>query len=222
MTTTPARWSAADLRRFLSAGRFDRYAQVAGSDAAGERLYEWNQLVAGAWHETLGSFEIVLRNALDAQLVTYHQRVHNGNGDWYTDPRMPWGTNTRLAQSIRKARGRATLNNTIPEVHGKVVAELTFGFWRYTLANTYQSTLWAQAYRRAFPRLRPQRRTSVYDPITRLHELRNRVAHHEPIHTLDHDALLTELTEVLTWNDPAAAAWVGTTSRIPAVLKTRP
>lgn len=221
MATTPSPWSPADLRRFLSAGRFDRYAQVAGSDAAGERLYEWNQLVAGAWHETLGAFEIVLRNALDSQLIIYHQRVRNGSGDWYADPGMPWA-NTRLAQMIAQARNRATLNNTLPEVHGKVVAELTFGFWRYTLANTYQSTLWAQAYRRAFPHLRPQRRTSVYEPLVRLHELRNRVAHHEPIHTVDHTALLDELKEILTWHDPAAAAWVDATSRIPAVLNARP
>ncbi len=115
--------------------------QVAGSDAAGERLYEWNQLVAGAWHETLGSFEIVLRNALDAQLLTYRQRVHNGNGDWYADPRMPWGPNTRLAQSIRKARGRATLNSTIPEVHGKVVAELTLDSGCRSISSSWSSSL---------------------------------------------------------------------------------
>ncbi|WP_280181529.1 hypothetical protein [Nocardia farcinica] len=222
MTTIPARWSAADLRRFLSAGRFDRYVQVAGSDVAGEQLYEWNQLASGAWHETLGSFEIVLRNALDAQLISYHQRIRKGNGDWYADPKMPWGTGTRLAQSIRKARSRATLNKTIPEVHGKVIAELNFGFWRYTLAGTYQSTLWAQAYRHAFPHLRPRSRTAVYDPIVELHELRNRVAHHEPIHGVDHTARLNDLLQVLAWIDPAAAAWVEDTTRIPAVLGSRP
>ncbi|MBF6358303.1 hypothetical protein IU449_27780 [Nocardia higoensis] len=206
----------------MSAGRFDRYAQVAGSDAAGERLYEWNQLASGAWHETLGSFEIVLRNALDAQLISYHQRVLNGNGDWYADPKMPWGTKSRLAQSVRKARERATLNYSISEVHGKVVAELTFGFWRYTLANTFQGTLWAQAYRHAFPHLRPRKRIAVYDPIVDLHELRNRVAHHEPIHAVDHAVRLSELLQVLGWIDPAAAAWVDATSRIPAVLANRP
>ncbi|MFQ6330811.1 hypothetical protein ACLMAL_32390 [Nocardia sp. CWNU-33] len=130
-------------------------------------MYEWNQLVAGVWHETLGSFEIVLRNALDTQLIVFHQRARNGNGDWYTDPNMPWITNTRLMKAIQTARNRATLNGTIPEVHGKVVAEVTFGFWRYTLANTYQTTLRAPAYRRAFPRLRPQSRISVYDPFSR-------------------------------------------------------
>lgn len=210
------------MRRFLSPGRFDRYTQVAGSDAAGERLYEWNQLIAGAWHETLGAFEIVLRNALDAQLTVFHQRVRGGNGDWYTDTGMPWRGNDRLVQQVRSARGRATLNRTIPEVHGKVVAEFMFGFWRYTLASTYQSTLWAQAYRRAFPHLRPQNRTLVYEPVERLHEFRNRVAHHEPVHAADHLALLANVEQVADWIDPTAAAWITATTRVPAVFSVRP
>ena len=219
---TSVGWSAADLRRFLSPGRFDRYTQLAGSDAAGERLYEWNQFIAGAWHETLGAFEVVLRNALDAQLVVFHQRVRGGNGDWYDDPGMPWRSNAQLVKQIRSARSRATLSGTIPEVHGKVVAELMFGFWRYTLANTYQSTLWAQAYRRAFPHLRPQSRAAVYDPLARLHELRNRVAHHEPVHACDHLALLADVEQVVGWIDPTAAAWITATTRIPTVLSARP
>jgi hypothetical protein len=50
-------------------------------------------------------------------------------------------------------------------VHGKVVAELTFGFWRYILAGTYQATLWSPALRHAFPHLRTRDRAAVYGPV---------------------------------------------------------
>jgi hypothetical protein len=205
----------------LSPGRFDRYVTTTGSEEAGEQLYEWNLRIAGAWYETLGMFEVVLRNALDKQLITYHKRVRSGNGDWYTGPGMPWA-GSRLDQQINEARSRATLRGSIPEIHGKVIAELTFGFWRYILASHYQNTLWAPALRRAFPHLRSQKRGTVYTPINRLHDLRNRVAHHEPIHTIDHATRHADLLRAAGWVDPAAEAWINASTRVPEVLKARP
>jgi hypothetical protein len=101
-----------------------------------------------------------------------------------------------------------------------VIAELTFGFWRYILTAHYQTTLWAPALRRAFPHLGSQRRAAVYPLIDRLHSLRNRVAHHEPVHALNIAARYKELLHVSGWIDPAAAAWIGQTSRVPDVLAT--
>jgi hypothetical protein len=213
--------SAADLRRLLSPGRFDRYATAAGSREQAAQLYLWNARISGALHETLGMFEVVLRNALDRQLTAYHQITLSGSGHWYCDPRMPW-TSQKLVDRIDRARAQATANGRKPEIHGKVIAELTFGFWRYILAAHYQTTLWAPALRRAFPHHRSQQRAAVYPLIDRLHSLRNRVAHHEPVHDLNIAARYKELLHVSGWIDPAAAAWIGQTSRIPSVLTTRP
>jgi hypothetical protein len=214
-------WSPADLRRLLSAGRFDRYAAAAGSHERAAQLYLWNARISGALHETLGMFEVVLRNALDRQLTAYHQIALAGNGHWYADSGMPW-TSKKLVDQIDRARAQATANGKSPEIHGKIIAELTFGFWRYILAAHYQTTLWAPALRRAFPHLGSQQRAAVYPLIDRLHSLRNRVAHHEPVHALNIAARHKELLYVSGWIDPAAAAWIGQTSRVPGVLATRP
>jgi hypothetical protein len=166
-------------------------------------------------------FEVVLRNALDRQLSIYHQRVLAGDGHWYADRRMPWRS-PKLADQLADARRRARIGRQQPEVHGKVVAELTFGFWRYILASTYQATLWSPALRHAFPHQRTRDCAAVYGPVNHLHVLRNRAAHHEPIHALDHAALHAEMLCVAGWIDPAAAAWITATSRIPTVLRARP
>jgi hypothetical protein len=220
-SSIPAAWTTADLRRLISSGRFDRYVAAAGSADAAADLYVWNARAAGALHETLGAFEVILRNALDRQLTAYHQIVRAGDGHWYADASMPWRSK-KLIEHITRARAQATRNGKSPEIHGKVVAELTFGFWRYLLAAPYQTTLWAPALRRAFPHLGSQKREAVYAPIDRLHSLRNRVAHHEPIHGLNLVARHGELLQVATWIDPAAAAWIGQTSRMLAVLAARP
>jgi hypothetical protein len=214
-------WSPADLPQLLSAPRFGRYVSVAGSGEHAAELYSWNGRLSGAVHEELGMLEVVLRNALDRQLVKYHQVALNGDGRWHADPRMPWQS-ARMIEQIDRARAQATGNWRFPELQGKVIAELTFGFWRYVLAAPYQSTLWAPALRHAFPYLNPARRAPVYQLVDRLNSVRNRIAHHEPIHQLNIAARHKEVLLAANWIDPAAAAWIAETSRVTTVLELRP
>lgn len=63
---------------------------------------------------------------------------------------------------------------------GKVVAELSYGFWVALFANAYDTTLWLTNLHRLFtPRVKD--RNGLYDALDRLRTLRNRIAHHEPI-----------------------------------------
>lgn len=223
--TTGPLWTPADLGRLLSPGRFAKYVQAAGGDQAlAAELYVWNSRIGGALHETIGQAEVILRNALDEQLATFHRsRRFHGDGHWCAEPRMPWRTNRRMVQSLDDARKKATENHQNPEIHGKVVAELSMGFWRFTLSTSYQATLWAPALRHAFPGL-PSRgtRADVYDPVNRLNDLRNRIAHHEPIHHKNLAARYRDLLRLATWIDPAGAAWIAETSRVQDVLADRP
>lgn len=103
-----------------------------------------------------------------------------------------------------------------------MVAELNSGFWRFLLDRHYQNVLWAPALRHAFPNLVPANRRTVYGPLCRLNELRNRAAHHEPIYRLDlatHGAELLTLARLI---DEEVATWISDTSRVPALLDARP
>ena len=73
------------------------------------------------------------------------------------------------------------------EHRGKVIAGFSFGFWKYLCARHYLTSLWVDALAGAFPQ-HPSGpdprsvRSDVHNRMTRVHKLRNRVAHHEPIH----------------------------------------
>ncbi|ELB86058.1 hypothetical protein Rwratislav_46905, partial [Rhodococcus wratislaviensis IFP 2016] len=54
-----------------------------------------------------------------------------------------------------------------------------FGFWRFLHSRSYEATLWTPSLRHAYPHQTPRRRSDVYN---HLNTLRNRIAHHEPIH----------------------------------------
>jgi hypothetical protein len=78
------------------------------------------------------------------------------------------------------------------------------------------------ALRHAFPHLRPRLRTEIYDRVERLHALRNRIAHHEPIHAQPLKARLDELLAVAGCICPTTAAWIWSTTRVPQILATMP
>jgi hypothetical protein len=103
-----------------------------------------------------------------------------GQPAWYRDHGKVFNDQTR--KDIETARRHLTANGR-PEAPGRVVAELPFGFWRFLLAGRYERPLWLPCLRGAFPGLAGRgMRRDVHDALRDLHLLRNRIAHHEPIH----------------------------------------
>jgi hypothetical protein len=121
---------------------------------------------------------------------------------------------------IVKARRRVRAKKK-PPTDGQIISELGFGFWRFLVARRYQAEPWpdlASGFRYA-----PNRaRRTLEDPIVRLHEFRNRLAHHqriwsEPVEQRYQDCLL-----IAGFIDPIVRDWVAATSRVPVVLARRP
>lgn len=203
----------------LGVERFGPYRQAMGNNLSKAlSLYEWNTRVSGAFYEDIAHLEVILRNAIHEQMTIWHAAVGRP-GEWYDDPGGL--LDERRHNQIAEARERIrTAGKT--ETPGKVVSELMFGFWRFLLDARYQPTLWAQALRFAFPGLVPPRRSDLYGPIDRLYRLRNRIAHHEPIHQADLASSHAELLTVAAWVDPQLAAWIGDNSRVQSVLARKP
>jgi len=104
----------------------------------------------------------------------------------------------------------------------RIVTELSFGFWRYLLAKRYHDSLWLPAIRHGFPHLRPQNRRVIAEPVERLHYLRNRIAHHEPIYLRNLQADIDDMRTVLGAMSPHTRAWAEAISTLPTVILQRP
>lgn len=218
MTTSAAdRMPLDTLERHLTPERLRPYRDAAGGVLADAvRLYEWNGLASGAMHEILGKVEVLLRNALDRRLQERHE-LSGRAGDWWDDPTAV--LDERRREDARRARQHVRRQ---PVTHGRILAELSFGFWRYLLSSRYEATLWTPALRHGFPHLRPAGRQRIYQPVDHLHALRNRVAHHEPIHRLDLAKYENDAVFVAGCMDPGLADWIRATSRLTEVLARRP
>lgn len=211
----------------LTPHRLTSYLAAASGDLTGAiGLYDWCSRVGGAMHEDLGRIEVVLRNALDDRLVTLGT-TRQWSTVWYRRSQLfPGKHGVRALDDVAAARSRAVRRGG-PELHGKVIAELSFGFWRYLCTKPYLTTLWVPALARAFP-FHPR----VGDPfavrrdidrrVQQLHFLRNRIAHHEPIHRRDLRRDHAWMMEVAGWICPDTRAWIAGNSRTLDVLAARP
>lgn len=113
-------------------------------------------------------------------------------------------------------------------VHDDLVANLTFGVWLRLLPDPsapqskqrVQKVLWDNAVRKAFGY--HQDPDVVYFWVSRVHRLRNRVAHHEPLIDLDVQAYHRTMVRLLRAIDPVLGDWFSGASPVPGVLRSRP
>jgi len=157
--------------------------------------------------------EVGLRNALDGVLV-----LESGVGTQWME-----GSSVLLSPAslrrVRQARDRARVGGA-PVTHGKVVAELTFGFWWSLLADEYNRSLWQPFLRFAFDG--PVRRRRLHAELDALRTLRNRIAHHEPIHRRDLAADFARLCDTAGRVADVLRLHIERSSRVPELLVSRP
>lgn len=177
--TTP-RWSYEAVRDCLTNERLSSYMDSMGHDLEKSfHLYEWNMRASAAILNVASMTEVVVRNAVDRELLVWANDRRSAT-EWFDIAPL----DVHGKKDVNKARERATRQGKDDEVHGKVIAELSLGFWRFLVESRYFTSLWVPAVHRAFPDgpkdLRTRQR-AVAKHLKRLHFVRDRAAHHEPI-----------------------------------------
>lgn len=230
MTSTgPGAW----IEEWLSVPRFAVYLTATGNDRQkAVKLYEWNTLLSAAFHHDLAHLEVGLRNAYDRALS---RGIQPGAPHWVFQPLKffppQWKTaangrrvdenkksREQLEQAIKKATPvRGSVTQPAP---GKVIAELTFGFWRYLTSRRQHQPLWVPYLHHAF--MRGTSRPTVDAHVDKLHALRNRVAHHEPLFSLDLMDRCDRIRKLASMIDPSLEAYITATSECPRLLGVRP
>jgi hypothetical protein len=206
-----------EVRHSLSQERLQPYVAASqGNHLQALDLYAWNIKISGAFYEVLSIAEVWLRNSLHHQLT----RVYGSHHELWFDNRHHIFSEETL-RDISTARKRASRPGS-GENTGRVIAELNFGFWKYILAKRYETSLWTPALRHGFPGLHMQQRKVVFDTVTRLHALRNRIAHHEPIYQRNLSGDAAETFRLIEWISADTRAWTCSFSRINDCLRNAP
>lgn len=171
-----------EFEHIMSEARMSRYLAACGGDSKkAMTLYRLNLKVSQELFTVISCFEVAMRNAINGHCVS---RLGN---DWLLDAVSSGGCfdhrNCRVTmQSINDALRKLNHDYT----HNKLVAELGFGFWRYMFAQ-HQFAAAGRSLLMIFP-AKPTstpaiqyNHTYVFNQMAHVNDLRNRIAHHEPV-----------------------------------------
>lgn len=179
-------------------------------------LYQWNISISGAFHEAISIAEVCLRNTLHNQMTRLTQ---DEPGNWLENSTLLLTADAQKEISVAQRR---VTHKGGPLTPARLVSELNFGFWRYLLAKRYETTLWTPALRHGFPQFQSQQRKIVYNVVTELHILRNRIAHHEPIFKRDLRQDFVRIYQLIEWISPQTREWSTPFSRVKETISQYP
>lgn len=166
----------------MSTHRMGRYlAACGGGTKRAMTLYRLNLRLSQEMFTIISCFEVALRNSID------HHYLHTLGPDWLKNAVTAGGIFAN--QSCKYSAD--SINTEVRKLgtgysHGRLVAALGFGFWRYLFAsNQYQRA--GSSLLHIFPAKPRSTATTqynqryVFNQLAAINEIRNRIAHHEPI-----------------------------------------
>ncbi|ADE53175.1 Abi family protein [Coraliomargarita akajimensis] len=200
------------LRQTLAPERIEAYGNAEDDPKLIFARYLLNMALCESLYSPLQFAEIALRNRIHKQLCS-----HFGSSDWYktTNTLTPW-QQRKIEEAIESLKSRAK-----PVTAGRVVAELTFGFWtgffnKAQAKNAISQKLVAEV----FPNLPRRQRTlkAINRRWIHIRDLRNRIFHHERIlHWSDLDQQHADLIEAIHWINPELAELSRTLDRYKSI-----
>lgn len=184
-SVTTSKMKFSEFEDIISPERMRRYLTACNSDTRkAMTLYRYNIRLSQELLAVVGCFEVALRNKINTRFVSLY-----GN-DWLRDFVMPGGcfyANRKTANTkaiIEKAYNGLQRGHLYS--HTKLLSQMEFGIWKYMFSNV-QYQLTGQTLLGIFPnKPRSTKRqrynnTYIFQELDYINNLRNRIAHHEPI-----------------------------------------
>lgn len=205
----------AELRSCISHDRLEAYRRTP-TDGVSVLIarYLWNMALSEALYSPIQGLEIALRNSMH-DAISHHVAAD----DWF-DPRHHLLQKRELGK-VAIAKSELARHGK-PLDSGRIIAELTFGFWISLLDSPYDVPLWRHLLTTTFPHLprRLLKRRILLHKLEPIRQLRNRAFHHEPLwYRSDLSRRHMDMYDVMNWISPTLGATVKLVDRFPVVYQ---
>ncbi len=164
-------------------------------DAETLGLYQWNEDTCGALFRAISVVEIVLRNQFHKALgARYGSMGSAGSRDWYNHINLSGHSRQKVQEITHRRHHQQWLARVPAKSPDDVVSKLTFGFWPHLLDVMHDSSNspldWGAILVDVLPGHRQRQSTywakqshrdALFVRLDLCNEIRNRIAHHEPI-----------------------------------------
>lgn len=174
-----------NIRKYISSARLNRYEQVCNNDNKRVlKLYQTNLRLSQAFYPLLSLFEIVLRNAINDEMISFYN-----DPNWLSNQR-----NNLIYRSTDAVTGRPIENRFLEKkissilrhnggrvANGKIVSELIFGFWTELFSPKFFPLVQGQPMRIFNSLPSNTSRSNISRRLKDIRDFRNRIYHNEPI-----------------------------------------
>lgn len=203
----------ADLRSSLAPLRLEAYRPgTNGFDLDMVVNYFWNIDLAGALVSCLHAAELALRNSLNDTLVNHFQ-----TDMWFYEPNF-----LQSGQLMEFAKALGKVVKKPPPLAGRLVAELTFGFWTAIISSPYDYFWKSNGYHlfyQVFPNATGISRQDICAQFVEIKNLRNRIAHYEAIwHMQDLQQKHQDIYQAIQWISPTLGQAIAAVDDFQAIL----
>ena len=210
----------ADIPHIISEPRFATYLRHCNNDREKAlRLYQWNLEISSAYVVPLHLLEVSVRNAVVEAL----EKVHTSNWPW-TQGFVRSLPNSRQGYNPRKNLNKVAIRQ--PTV-GKVVAELNFVFWEKMFTSRHDSRIWDAHIQSSFPHASmtlnaQQIRAHIHNDIRDIRQLRNRIAHYEPIFSRNLKDDYEKIHRLVSWRCQTTSDWLDEIQTVTKLIEQKP
>lgn len=199
----------AKLQDLHSQDRLGPYLSHAGTLGDAFELYVWNTVVASRFHGSLQAVEVGLRNACHRELSAYFHHPA-----WYQESAF-LALDSELKGQVKSAKKAGP-------APGDVVSHLYMFFWNKLFDPSLDPWLWNNVLRHVFTATAPRSPGAILAELEKVRDLRNRIAHLEPIYSRNLVDDIERIQRVSSWVHPTLEEWVRKYDVLTSVLSSRP
>jgi len=167
------------LSSIFSKARISPYASANSTANQILAKYHINIMLSEAMIPTLHYLEICLRNRINQVLQKYH------SANWLMKSPSSLMISEQDIKKIEDVIFKLKRETKREPKHDDIVAQMTFGFWVSFFHRKYDPSIWHRkdTFKIIFPNLpRANRKRSYLEAkILKIKNIRNRIAHHEPV-----------------------------------------
>lgn len=190
------------IERSLSPARFARYVRdCRGDRQLALRLYRWNSEISQSLYWPIQTLEIVCRNGVSRALSDRYGQM------WHLDQRfhkeLAIGERTILLDAIHS-------RNALSPPADSIIPDISFGFWSRMLTRRYEVPIgWTSRLSVVFPAGPPGiPLKAVTSRLDEARNLRNRLAHHEPLTGMYLRPKYLGILQLIEWACPVTQRFV--------------
>ena len=185
-----------NLEKAISKDRLKHYSKIFGTNDKKVIIekYLLNVELSKALYFPLQTLETTLRNSIH---IVLSEKLNNEF--WFEDTTF---INPKTIEKRDILNARDKIDTSKDQTIGRIISELSFGFWSYLFGRYYEQKIWNRYVKQIFPNIPKNMaiRKKLSERINTIKNLRNKVFHYDTIIKMENlSQIHREILEMIYW-----------------------